>query len=77
MVTAQQAMDDPETRELFVESWPKTCSCCDMDISEEAWEKLAYVGIQKSGMDHYPDFELRNCGSCHSTLAVAVPADYV
>jgi hypothetical protein len=70
-------MNDPETRELFVESWPKHCAC-GHDISEEEWETLNYVGIQKVPEDYgMPDLELRNCGSCGSTIAVAVPGDFV
>ena len=56
------------------ETWPKTCSCCSRLITEEEWERLAYVGIQQ-GTDEIPDLELRNC-SCHSTLAIVVPRDF-
>ena len=74
---AQNAMDDPETRELFVESWPKKCSC-GHDISEDEWETLHYVGVQKVPPDYgLPDLELRNCPNCSSTIAIAVPGDFV
>jgi hypothetical protein len=74
---AQSAADDPEPRELFIESWPKVCSC-GYKISEEEWETLRYVGLQKVPADYgIPDLELRNCGNCGSTMAVAVPNDFV
>jgi len=57
------------------ETWPKTCSCCARLISEEDWEKMTYVGVQK-GTDEIPDLELRNCG-CQSTLAIVVPRDFI
>ena len=67
---------DEETRQLFLESWPKTCSCGEK-ISEEQWEKLNYVGLQKVPADYgLPDLELRNCGNCGSTLAVVPPNDF-
>ncbi len=70
-------MDDSEARELFTESWPKKCSCGCV-ISEEAWEKLHYVGLQKVPPDYgMPDMELRNCENCGSTMAVVVPNDFV
>lgn len=69
-------MVDPETNELFIESWPKVCACGHA-ISEEEWETLRYIGIQSVppsfGM---PDLELRNC-VCGSTIAVVVPNDFV
>lgn len=68
---AQQATDVG----LFTETWPKTCSCGSA-YTEEQWETLRYVGIQKSGLDDYPDLELRNCGHCTSTLAIVVPGDF-
>lgn len=70
-------MDDPETRKLFVESWPKKCSC-GHEITENEWETLQYVGIQYVPRDMgIPDLELRNCPSCHSTISVAVPGDFI
>jgi hypothetical protein len=73
---AQAAIDDPETRELFIESWPKKCAC-GHEISEAEWETLHYVGLQKVPADYgIPDLELRNC-VCGSTIAVAVPNDFV
>ena len=71
----QQVMDDEELKELFVETWPKKCGCGE-SFTEEQWEKLNYVGLQKSGIDNYPDLELRNCGHCKSTLAIVVPGDF-
>jgi len=74
---AQNAMDDPETRELFVESWPKKCSC-GYEYDEAEWETWRYVGVQKVPPDYgMPDLELRNCPSCGSTQALAVPNDFV
>ena len=74
---AQTAMDDPETRELFVESWPKKCGC-GHEISEDEWETLHYVGIQPVPEAlGIPDLELRNCPSCGSTLSIAVPGDFI
>ncbi len=74
---AQQAMDDPEARELFIESWPKVCGC-GQSFTEEQWEELQYCGVQKVpptfGM---PDMELRNCSRCSSTMAISVPGDFV
>ena len=70
-------MDDPETRELFVESWPKKCSC-GVTYDEAAWESWHYVGVQKGIANHgIPDLELRTCPCCGSTMAVAVPNDFV
>jgi hypothetical protein len=66
--------DDPETHNPFTETWPKACGC-GVKISEDDWEKLKYVGVQKTGLDGIPDLELRNC-RCGSTLAVAVPGDF-
>lgn len=68
-------MDDDELKELFVETWPKKCGCGE-EFTEEQWEQLNYVGLQKSGIDNYPDMELRNCGHCLSTLAIVVPGDF-
>jgi hypothetical protein len=77
MVTPQQAVDDPEARDLFVESWPKKCACGHV-ITEDAWETMRYVGVQKVPADYgMPDLELRNCASCGSTMAIAVPGDFV
>jgi hypothetical protein len=67
---------DPDDDELFIEKWPKVCSC-GCKITEEQWENLTYVGWQQSGMDHIPDLELRTCGHCQSTLAIAVSDDYM
>jgi len=73
----QSAMDDPETRELFVEKWPKHCAC-GHDISEAEWDTLDYVGVQKVPKEYgIPDLEMRNCGSCGSTIAVVLPVDFV
>ena len=70
-------MDDPETRELFIESWPKKCAC-GQSISEAEWDTLTYVGVQKVPREYgMPDLELRNCGNCGSTIAVALPEDFV
>lgn len=69
-------MDDPETRDLFVEKWPKKCAC-GAPYEEHEWEKLRYVGVQKTGLPDFPDLELRNCGSCGSTMAIAVPGDFI
>ena len=75
---AQQAMDDPETRSLFEESWPKECGCCNHEYSEEEWEKLRYCGLQKVPPDlGMSDFELRACGNCGNTMAISVPGDFV
>ncbi len=64
-------------RKLFVESWPKNCSC-GVKISEEQWEKLRYAGIQTCPPDYgLPELELRNCASCGSTMAIAVSGDFV
>ena len=60
----------------FVETWPKSCSC-GASITEDAWERLPYVGVQRSGLPDYPDLELRNCGRCKSTLAIVVPTDFM
>jgi len=63
----------------FVVTWPKKCSCCARFLSEEDWENLRYVGIQrgsKQGSNHVPDLELRSC-SCNTTLAVTVPDDFI
>lgn len=66
-----------ETRKLFEESWPKKCSC-GKTLSEDDWEKCHYVGLQKVPPEYgLPDMELRNCPSCDSTMAVAVPNDFV
>ena len=74
---AQNALDDPETRELFVESWPKKCSC-GHEYDEAEWETWRYVGVQKVPPDYgIPDLELRNCPNCGSTQALAVPNDFV
>jgi len=73
----QQAVDDPETKQLFIESWPKTCGCGEV-FSEHQWENLRYVGVQKMPADYgLPDMELRNCSRCGSTMAVVVPYDFV
>lgn len=73
----QAAIDDPETRELFIEKWPKVCGC-GHSISEAEWETLTNVGTQRVPKDYgLPDLELRNCGNCGSTIAVAVPGDFV
>lgn len=68
------ASDDLD--EIFAERWPKPCSC-GASFTEDAWEQLKYVGVQPSGMDDVPDLELRNCGVCCSTLAIAVARDFV
>lgn len=65
-----------EIEDLKVETWPKLCGCGER-ITEDAWERLHYVGVQKSGLDNFPDLELRNCGRCRSTIAIAVPNDFV
>ena len=65
-----------EDSEIKVESWPKVCGC-GQHISEEDWERLYYVGVQKSGLDKFPDLEMRNCRKCGSTLAIVAPNDFV
>ena len=76
MSTSPLALDD-ETRELFVESWPKKCSC-GLPYTEDDWEKWHYCGVQKVPPEFgMPDMELRTCPSCGSTMAVAVPNDIV
>jgi hypothetical protein len=76
-VGVQKVTDDPETRELFLEKWPKVCAC-GCAITEDQWEKLNYVGIQKVPTEYgIPDMELRNCGRCGSTIAVVVPGDFI
>ena len=70
-------VDDPETLELFIESWPKKCTC-GVNYTEDAWERLAYVGLQKVPEDYgMPDMELRNCSNCGSTMAIVVPNDFI
>lgn len=59
---------------IKVESWPKVCGCGE-SISEDDWENLQYLGVQKSGLDKFPDLEMRNCRKCQSTLAIIVPND--
>lgn len=59
------------------ETWPKTCSCGKV-YTEEEWEELEYLGVQKTPpMLSMPDFELRNCRCCDSTMAITVPNDFV
>lgn len=58
------------------ESWPKACGC-GHSISEEEWERMHYVGVQKSEFEDIPDLELRGCPNCFSTLAITVPRDFV
>lgn len=70
------AVDNDWDEEFKEETWPKACSCCGTKITEEAWEKLPYVGVQQ-GTDDIPDLELRNCDRCNSTLAIVVPRDFV
>lgn len=71
MATTSYGSDDEEH---FIETWPKVCGCGE-SFEEDDWERLKYVGVQKSGLDGFPDLELRNCGRCSSTLALAVPQD--
>lgn len=74
MTTAQETAG---SKERFIESWPKSCSC-GAKITDDEWEKLKYVGIQQGVPQHaIPDLELRNCSRCGSTLAIAVPNDFV
>lgn len=68
--------DEQSLDEIFAERWPKPCSC-GLEFSEDEWESLEYVGVQRSGMDDVPDLELRNCGRCHSTVAIAVTRDFI
>lgn len=75
MANTQHRYDEGELRDMFVETWPKVCSCGD-SFSEEEWERLRYVGVQKSGLPDFPDLELRNCGRCMSTLAIVVSCDF-
>lgn len=58
------------------ETWPKQCKCGE-HFTEEQWEKLSYIGLQRSVFDDYPDLELRNCRRCGSTMAITVPMDFV
>lgn len=68
---------DDEFDEIFKEeSWPKACSC-GHPISEDEWERMPYVGVQRSELADIPDLELRNCTRCYSTLAITVPRDFV
>ena len=57
------------------ETWPKKCGCGAVH-TEEQWENLSYVGIQHSGLDDFPDLEMRNC-TCGSTMAIVVPTDFI
>ena len=67
---------DEESQNEYVESWPKVC-VCGCSITEEQWENLQYLGIQKVPRElGIPDLELRNCKRCMSTLAVVVPSDF-
>jgi hypothetical protein len=64
-------MSDPDIDDehIFQETWPKKCSC-GLSHTEEDWEKLTYVGVQKGLQDAgVPDLELRNCRKCGSTIA--------
>lgn len=66
--------DDEFPRE---ESWPKTCTCCGAKITEDDWERMSYVGVQRGDAEiGVPDLELRNC-ACGTTLAIVVPRDFV
>jgi len=66
---------NPCKKKTSDEPWPKKCGCGAV-ISEEQWENLRYVGIQKSGYGDFPDAELRNCEKCGSTLAIEVTDDF-
>lgn len=59
------------------ETWPKYCGRCNHHISEEGWENLVYVGVQKSYSSDCPDLEIRNCNRCLFPIAIAVPDDFV
>ena len=66
----------PDMNDLFKEeTWPKVCSC-GHKMSDDDWERMRYIGIQK-GFDDIPDLELRSCNKCGSTLAITVPRDFV
>ncbi len=67
------ALDDGPIKE---ESWPKACGC-GSSITEDGWERMSYIGIQRSEFDDIPDLELRRCSHCHSSLAIAVPRDFI
>jgi hypothetical protein len=69
-------VDDELDEVCREESWPKTCGRCGTVYTEAQWENLPYVGVQRSGMDDYPDLELRNCGRCSGTMAITVPQDF-
>lgn len=65
-----------ELDELFKEeTWPKKCGCGNVH-TEEGWECLRYIGVQKSGMKDIPDLEMRSCG-CGATMAIVVPRDFI
>lgn len=68
------AADDELEDGFKEETWPKTCGCGAV-WSEEAWERLPYLGVQ-SGFQDYPDLELRNCGRCSSSIAIVLPRDF-
>lgn len=61
------------TDQSLRQSLPKTCGCCGhVYRTVEEWRALRYVGLQRG--DGYA-LELRDCGRCLSTLAIAVDAE--
>lgn len=58
-----------EERDAFTLSWPKECGC-GAQYDAPAWEKLKYVGIQKSSDTEVPELEMRLCDHCTSTMAI-------
>ncbi len=63
---------DESYEERLKDAWPKECSC-GAKYTEEEWEGLRYIGVQKSSYVGTEDLELRSCGHCQSTLAVVGP----
>lgn len=63
-----------EKSQMYKNTWPKLCSC-GTKYSIDEWETLYYKGVQKSGINDIPDFELRTCAKCLSTIAIACPID--
>jgi hypothetical protein len=50
----------------------KSCTCCNVHYTAEAWKLLPFVGVQRLTEDDEP-LELRNCTACHTTLAIELP----
>lgn len=70
-------MSDPDYDhdDMREETWPKKCGC-GVEYTEDQWEALRYVGVQKSAFISIADLEMRNCSSCNSTLAITAPKIY-